>query len=289
MNKKRMIFTACTVFGGIFCLVMVTALTLRIGWFPLPPKSVLGSTASAPTFDAPGNAPTLDSKKHLKIKILILGDSLTEGYGVAKKDAYPTLLEAHLQKRTQKILNSRQKQNRGQNQNKNQWQNPISGSVPSPILGQSQRKVSIQVINAGISGSTTASAISRLKWYVAAKPQILLLALGSNDGLRSFDTAVTQKNLHKTIELAKIYKMEVVLAGMKLPYNYGKEYRQKFENIFKNLVQKHQIGFIPFLLESVGTVKKLNLPDGIHPNEKGHKIIAQTAFKYLMPYVEKLL
>jgi acyl-CoA thioesterase-1 len=174
-------------------------------------------------------------------KILIIGDSLTEGYGVAKKDAYPSLLE--------KILN--QKENK------------------------------FKVINAGSSGSTSASAFSRLRWHIKSKPQTLILALGANDGLRGIKPESTKKNLQRAITMAKDKGVTVILAGMQMPYNYGEDYRKKYAMVFKSLVKENKIAFIPFLLKDVGGRKELNLADGIHPNEKGHKIIAANVAKEL--------
>ncbi len=179
------------------------------------------------------------------LTILILGDSLTEGYGISKEASFPKQLEILLNKK-----------------------------FP-------QKKT--KVINAGSSGSTSASALSRLRWQLKAKLDVLILALGANDGLRGFPVSATKSNLKKTIELAKDNKIKVLLAGMKLPLNYGKKYRNDFEEIFKSLAKEENISFIPFLLKKVGGHSKLNLPDGIHPNEAGHKIIA----KNLVPYMEK--
>lgn len=172
-------------------------------------------------------------------KLLVLGDSLTEGYGIAQAAAYPALLE-------KKIKAS------GKN-----W----------------------VVINAGISGSTTASGPGRLKWQLKSKPDLMILALGANDGLRGLDVKATEKNLSDTIEIAKKEKIQVILAGMLLPPNYGEDYRKKFENIYLNLAKKYQLKKIPFLLEGVAGKPELNLADGIHPNEKGHQIISEVIYK----------
>lgn len=178
-------------------------------------------------------------------KIVVLGDSIAAGYGVAKENAYPQLLENKLKK----------------------------------------KNYSVKVVNAGISGSTTASAFSRLKWQLRSPFNILILELGGNDGLRGIDTEVSKQNLAKTIELAKKNKIKILLAGMKLPRNYGEDYRMKFEKLFKDLARQYQVELMPFLLKDVGAVKNLNLADGIHPNEKGHAKIADN----LTPFVEKLL
>ncbi len=176
------------------------------------------------------------------LKILILGDSLTEGYGVTQELAFPHLIQSKFHQ-----------------------------------LG----KKDIQVIPSGISGSTSASGLSRLKWLLKSKPDVLILALGSNDGLRGFKISETEKNLSETIELAQKNKIKVILAGLKMPPNYGNTYTQDFEKIFPQLSKKYKIPLIPFLLKDVGGIPKLNQSDGIHPNEKGHEIIAETVFKIL--------
>lgn len=172
-------------------------------------------------------------------KLVIIGDSLTEGYGVAAKDAFPALLE-------QKVLSSGYK-----------W----------------------KVINSGVSGSTTASALGRSRWQLKLKPDIVILELGANDGLRGLSTEDMYKNLDASIKLFKQNKVTVILAGMQMPPNYSKDYTRKFENVFKDLAKKNKIKLIPFLLESVAGEVSLNQADGIHPNEKGHKIIAENIFK----------
>jgi acyl-CoA thioesterase-1 len=169
-------------------------------------------------------------------RILIIGDSLTEGYGVSKKDAYPNQLQL--------LLN--------------------------------QKKIKAKIVNAGSSGSTSASALSRLKWHMKVKPYLLILALGGNDGLRGIKPSSTKENLKRAIILAKEKGVVVYLAGMQMPYNYGADYRKAFSGVFKELIKEHKLKEIPFLLKDVGGKKELNQPDGIHPNEKGHKIIAQT-------------
>lgn len=174
-------------------------------------------------------------------KILIIGDSLTAGYGVAKKDSYPTLLEEMLNKNNKKV----------------------------------------KIINAGTSGSTSASAHSRVRWHLRSKPDILIIALGANDGLRGIKTSATKKNLLKAIDLAKKESITVYLASMKLPYNYGEDYRKDFETVFKEIIKEEKIKLIPFLLKGVGGVPKYNISDGIHPNENGHKIVAANIFKFL--------
>ena len=123
--------------------------------------------------------------------------------------------------------------------------------------------------------------MNRVKWHLRKKPTHLILALGANDGLRGISTESTNKNLAAAIDLALKNDIKVFLAGMKLPMNYGEKYRKDFETVFTDLAKQKKIKSIPFLLKGVGADPKLNLADGIHPNEEGHKVIAQTVFAVL--------
>ena len=172
-----------------------------------------------------------------KKRLVVLGDSLTEGYGVAQEKAYPALL---------------------QNKIKN-W----------------------TVVNAGVSGSTTASALPRLQWLLKKPANLVVIALGANDGLRGLKIENSEKNLSKAIEYAKSKKVKVVLAGILVPPNYGKEYSDRFAKMYVNLSKKHKVRLLPFLLKDVGGVADRNLADGIHPNEKGHEAMANTMFEFL--------
>lgn len=174
-------------------------------------------------------------------KILILGDSLTEGYGVSKAESFPTLLEAELKK----------------------------------------AGLEVAITNAGIAGSTTASGVSRLKWHLKGKYTHLLLGLGSNDGLRGFKLDVTRKNLEETIKLALESKLKILILGAKMPPNYEKSYTAGFEKIYTDLSAKFKIPLMPFLLEGVAGNPKLNIEDNIHPNPEGHKIIAKNLLPYV--------
>lgn len=173
--------------------------------------------------------------------ILFLGDSLTEGYQLSKDEAYPAVIERQLLK-THK---------------------------------------GIKIINGGVSGATSASGLKRMDWYLKAKPDIMVLALGANDGLRGMKVDQTEKNLASVIEKAQERGITVILAGMKMPTNMGEPYRTSFENMFPKLAKKYSLKFIPFILEGVGGKPELNLPDGIHPNPKGHEIMAKTILKVL--------
>lgn len=173
-------------------------------------------------------------------KLVVLGDSLTEGIGVAKDSAYPALVE-------KKIHDS----------GKKEW----------------------TVVNAGVSGSTTASAVGRLKWLFKSKPDLLLIVMGANDGLRGLKIDESQKNLAVAIEFAQAQKVPVVLGGLYVPPNYGKDYTEKFKKMYQDLAKKYKTPLIPFILDKVAGDPKYNQADGIHPNEAGHKIIADTVYQ----------
>lgn len=176
--------------------------------------------------------------------IVCLGDSLTEGYGVAPERSYPSLLEQRLRD---------------------------AGHEP------------VRVVNAGISGSTSASAVSRLRWQLKARPDLVVLALGANDGLRGIDPEATERNLAEAIALAKAEGVEVVLAGMKLPPNYGADYTTRFEALFPALAERLEVALIPFLLEGVAAQPDLNLADGIHPNARGYERVVENVLSVLLP------
>jgi acyl-CoA thioesterase-1 len=182
-------------------------------------------------------------------RVVCLGDSLTEGFNLPPENAYPALVEQRL---------------RGAG-----WPN-------------------IQVVNAGISGATSASAVSRLKWQLRVKPHVLVLALGANDGLRGVDLDSTRANLSSAIDLALENEIVVLLAGMKLPPNYGPDYTKQFEGIFTELAREKGVALIPFLLDGVAADPALNLPDGIHPNAQGYEVVARTVVDGLTPLLHAL-
>lgn len=177
--------------------------------------------------------------------VIALGDSLTDGYGIEKSAAFPALLETALKPK-----------------------------FPD-----------LKIINAGISGSTSSGAAGRLKWFLKSKPDVLILSLGANDGLRGVDLKVTKSNLRETIKMAQDSKIKVLLAGMLLPPNYGEKYRKDFSQMYQDLAKEFKVTLYPFLLQDVALKPELNLADHIHPNEAGHKIIA----KNLAPVLETLL
>jgi acyl-CoA thioesterase I len=175
--------------------------------------------------------------------ILFFGNSLTAGYGIEAEDAFPGLTAARIDS-----------------------------------LGLDYR-----VINAGLSGETTASGLSRLDWFLEEEPAIFILELGGNDGLRGITPSETKKNLKGIIQLVKSKYPEtvIVLAGMQIPPNMGQEYTKEFSELFPQVAAEENVNLIPFLLEGVAGNPDLNLPDGIHPTEKGHLIVFETIWNSL--------
>ncbi|MBP9490123.1 MAG: arylesterase [Aliarcobacter sp.] len=174
--------------------------------------------------------------------ILFLGDSLTEGLGVSKEEAFPKLVENMI---------------------------------------QTELKKDITIINGGVSGSTTSDALSRLKWYLKKNPYIVFIALGANDGLRGLDLEKSKENLEEIIQHAQNSNAKVLLSGMLIPPNYGEEYSKRFKEMYEEIKNKYQLKSMPFLLDEVAGVQNLNQIDGIHPNVEGHKIIAKNVFKFI--------
>lgn len=182
-----------------------------------------------------------------ELSVVCLGDSLTEGYGVAPEDAYPSVLQRRLR----------------------------------------EAGFEVRVVNAGISGATSASGLSRLRWQLRAAPDVLLVALGANDGLRGIDPAATRRNLAQVLELARAEEIPVVLAGMRLPPNYGPEHVKAFEALYPSLAEEYTVPLIPFLLEGVAARPELNLADGIHPNVRGYLLVVDNILPVLRPLLEQ--
>lgn len=177
---------------------------------------------------------------------VFLGDSLTEGYGVAQTSAFPQLIQEKV--RADKL----------------DW----------------------KIVGAGSSGSTSASTLSRLKWIAKDKPDYVMILLGSNDGLRGFKPDVVEKNLSEALSWAKENNVKVMLGQLNVPANYGKDYQDKFAEVYPRLAKKFNVALAPFILDGVYGRADLNLPDGIHPNEKGYKIIATNLYQFLKPYLK---
>lgn len=177
--------------------------------------------------------------------ILDFGDSLTAGYGLPAGQAFPARLEAWLH----------------------------------------QQGIEARVVNAGVSGDTTAGGLARLDWALADKPDLVILALGANDALRGIEPSTVRENLDKMIGKIEASGAKVLLLGMLAPPNWGEEYRHAFDQIFPELARIHHLPLYPFFLEGVAMKPELNQPDGLHPNERGVAVLVDR----IAPVVARLL
>jgi acyl-CoA thioesterase-1 len=182
--------------------------------------------------------------------VLFLGDSITAGYGLELSQAYPALIQQRIKK----------------------------------------EGLNFKVINAGQSGDTSAGGLARMDWLLKNKIDVLVLELGGNDGLRGLPVEVIRKNLQAIIDRArKQYpQIKIVVAGMKMPPNMGRQYSREFEAMFAELAKKNNAALIPFILEGVGGVRQMNLADGIHPTAGGHEIVAENVWTVLAPVLRSI-
>ncbi|OYT71087.1 MAG: arylesterase [Chloracidobacterium sp. CP2_5A] len=188
------------------------------------------------------SAPTT-AERGAQPRIVILGDSLTAGFGLTREASYPALLQKKLD---------------------------AAG-------------LAYQVVNAGISGDTSAGGLERLDWSLEGDVRIVVVALGANDGLRGLPLAQLESNLQAIIERAQARGAKVILAGLKAPPEAGPDYGARFEAVYRKLAQKFRIPLIPSLLEGVAGKPELNQTDGIHPNERGAALVADNVWKALEP------
>ncbi|MEM6645079.1 MAG: arylesterase [Bacteroidota bacterium] len=202
---------------------------------------------SAAATEAENNAETVEATANSEdeIVVMMLGDSITAGYGIGEDNAFPALLQTRVDS-----------------------------------LGWD-----VRIINAGLSGETSAGGLRRIDWLLRERIDVLLIELGGNDGLRGTAPEVTRQNLQGIIDQARARYPEVtlILAGMQVPPNLGTDYTTQFRDLFPKLARENETALIPFILEGVGGVPSLNLPDGIHPTAEGHAILAETVWDTLEP------
>jgi acyl-CoA thioesterase-1 len=179
--------------------------------------------------------------------IVALGDSLTAGYRVAQHEAWPALLEERLR----------------------------------------AEGFSYRVVNAGVSGDTTAGGLRRVDWVLRSRPEIVIVALGANDGLRGQDTRNMEENLQRIVERVQAAGARVLLAGMRMPPNYGEAYTREFAAVFPAVAKRTGARLMPFLLDGVAANAALNQTDGIHPTAAGHRVIADRIWASLAPLLRK--
>ena len=189
-----------------------------------------------------------DGSPSARPRVVALGDSLTAGLGLLEQQAYPALL---------------------------------------------QRKIDtdglqFEVVNAGVSGDTSAGGLRRLDWALEGDVKVVIVALGANDGLRGLSVAEMKKNLSEIVGRAKERNVVVILAGMEAPPNYGPEYTASYRQAFQDVAREQRIRFIPFLLTGVAGQSNLNQGDGVHPTAEGAAIMAETVWRVLRPVLDEM-
>ncbi len=176
-------------------------------------------------------------------RIVFLGDSLIAGYGLARDQSVPSLIQGRI----------------------------------------NAAGFDFEVVNAGVSGDTSAGGLSRLQWSLTGAVKVLVVELGANDGLRGLPVAAMKANLGTIITRAQARDIKVLLTGMEAPPNYGPAYTNEFRAVFASLAAEHRVAFVPFYLDGVAGHPRLNIADGIHPNPEGNRIVAQTIWRALRP------
>ena len=179
--------------------------------------------------------------------IVAFGDSLTAGYGVAPDDAYPGRLAARLR----------------------------AEGYP------------YRIVNAGVSGDTTAGGLRRVDWVLQLKPDVVIVALGANDGLRGQDLPRMRANLDQIVTRFQAAGATVLLAGMRLPPNYGRAYADEFHRVYQTVARARGAALMPFLLDGVGAEPALNQADGIHPTAEGYRVVADRLWEHLRPLLRR--
>lgn len=177
--------------------------------------------------------------------VVFFGDSLTAGYGLAEEEAFPALVAARL----------------------------AAGGIR------------VRLVNAGVSGDTSAGGLRRIDWVLRQSPDVVVIGLGANDALRGQPLAEIETNLTGIVTRARNAGADVLVLGMRIPTNYGPEYTEGFHAIYRRVADAQRVSLVPFLLEGVGGHPELNQPDGIHPNARGHRIVADN----VAPPLERLL
>ena len=217
-------------------LILALWALVGLGW------PVLRGTPAEPAAPAAASAP---AKERV---LVVLGDSLSAGFGVDPNEAWPARIQEKIRE----------------------------AGLPWKL------------VNAGVSGDTSAGGLRRLDWILRRPVDALLIELGGNDGLRGLPLEATRTNLQSVIERtrAKHPEARIVLAGMRMPENFGEAYTRTFEALYRDLAEKHRVALVPFLLDGVGGRPEFNLPDQIHPNTEGHRRVATNVWNVLRPLLE---
>jgi len=230
-----------TVRFGMAIVLLGVALAVACTQRSEAPDDPRRAVSAGPRAAAPERKPA-----QVRPRIVVLGDSLTAGFGLAIRDAYPTLLQQRLD---------------------------AAG-------------LNYEVINAGVSGDTSAGGLARLDWALDGDVRVLIVALGGNYALRALPADELRQNLAAIIERAQQRGIAVILAGMEAPPNFGREYIVSFHNVYPGLAKQYHVGFVPFLLQGVAGSETLNQRDGIHPTAEGARILADNVWTVLKPISE---
>jgi len=190
----------------------------------------------------------INSEAQQKKSILFFGDSISAGYGIQPQQAFPAVIQDKIDS-----------------------------------LG-----LNYEVINGGLSGETSAGGLRRINWVLQRNIDIMILELGGNDGLRGIDLSSTKDNLQQIIDRAKAKnpEIEIIIAGMQVPPNLGTDYTKEFQDLYPELAEKNNLTLIPLILDEVGGRDEFMQPDQIHPNVKGHKVVAETVWETLKPFLD---
>jgi len=201
--------------------------------------------AAPPSSDAAPPKATATADAAARPRIVILGDSLTAGLGLGPDESYPAILQRQI----------------------------------------AQAGFPHEIVNAGVSGDTSAGGLRRLDWSMTGDVRILVVALGANDGLRGLPTEELRSNLERIIQQAQANQIQVILAGMEAPPNFGRAYTEAFRGVYTSLAKEYRVALVPFLLDGVAGVDALNQADGIHPTAEGARVAASNVWKILGPTI----
>lgn len=222
---------------------------LSIGAAACGPPERTSDASALPS--ARGSAPAPASATAPRVvprpRVVFLGDSLTAGLGLPKDQAVPALIQKRLD----------------------------------------QENYGYEVVNAGVSGDTSAGGLSRLDWSLEGDVRVLVIELGANDGLRGLPVAQLRQNLSAIVSRAKQRGIAVLLTGMEAPPNYGAAYTAEFRQVFRDVAREHGVAFMPFFLDGVAGVEQLNQGDGMHPNLEGARRVEQALWPHLEPLLDE--
>lgn len=237
---------------GVSFEIQMIQMKLALAWFTLIFALLFSVSCASSKEDSSGSVSEVEEVKKeveemkeevARKRIVFFGNSITAGYNLNPESAFPNLL--------QKKLDS--------------------------------LDYAYEVVNAGLSGETTSAGVQRLDWMLKGDVDIFALELGANDGLRGLPLSETKQNLLKMIDAVRKVnpQVKILLLGMEVPPNMGDEYAAEFRSVFRDVASEKQVHFIPFLLKGVAGIKELNLEDGIHPTEEGHRILADNVWQVL--------